>query len=80
MAETPPGVMCKQPRNHTMTVYQELIAKATGLTDANKIDQVEQYMRQVFFRSTISWQTEEQLTEAAEISAQELEIIGWNFR
>ena len=62
-----------------MTVYQELIAKATGLTDANKIDQVEQYMRQVFFRSTMSWQTEEQLTEAAEISAQELEIIGWNF-
>lgn len=63
-----------------MTVYEELIAKATGLTEKSKIEQVENYMRHIYFHSTLNWQTGAQLRKAARESAKDLEMLGWNFR
>ena len=64
----------------TMNLYQRLIAKATGLTDIDKIRMVEQYMRQIYFHSTLGWQTQSELYRAARASAIELEASGWNFK
>ncbi len=63
-----------------MTFYSELIAKATGYTDPDKLDQIEGYMRHIYFHSTLNWQTAEELTKAAKESAADLESIGWGFR
>ena len=63
-----------------MTIYTDLISEATGLSDPDKIQQVEGYMRHIYFHSTLNWQTEQQLITAARESAQDLEIIGWNFK
>jgi hypothetical protein len=62
-----------------MNLYQQIIAKATGIDDVNKINMIEQYMRHVYFNSTLSWQTQEQLNKAARSSAAELESIEWQF-
>ena len=63
-----------------MTIYTDLISKATGLSDPDKIQQVEGYMRHIYFHSTLNWQTERQLLKAAKQSAKELEMIGWDFK
>ncbi len=52
-----------------MNLYQQIIAKATGLTDIDKIRMVEDYMRQIYFHSTLNWQTQSQLNRAAKVSA-----------
>jgi len=62
-----------------MTIYSDLISRATGLTDPDKVEQVEGYMRHIYFHSTLNWQTREQLEQAAKESAADLEISGWNF-
>jgi hypothetical protein len=62
-----------------MNLYQQIIAKATGIDDVNKIDMIEQYMRHVYFHSTLSWQTQDELNKAARESAAELESINWQF-
>lgn len=62
-----------------MTVYEKLIAQATGLADPDKISQVENYMRHIYFHSTLDWQTAAQLRKAARESAGDLELLGWNF-
>jgi hypothetical protein len=64
----------------TMNLYQRLISKATGITDIEKVNMVEQYMRTIYFHSTLSWQTQAQLNRAARESAKELEATGWDFR
>jgi hypothetical protein len=56
-----------------------MIAKATGIDDVNKVDMIEQYMRHVYFHSTLSWQTQDELNKAARESAAELESINWQF-
>jgi hypothetical protein len=63
-----------------MNLYQQIIAKATGLTDIDKIRMVEDYMRQIYFHSTLNWQTQSQLNRAAKVSAIELEASGWDFK
>lgn len=65
-----------QEKRGKLTCYQEIIAQSTGLKDREKIDQVEQYMRHVYFHSTLSWQTRPQLARAARESAEELGLIG----
>jgi hypothetical protein len=63
-----------------MTFYSSLIAEATGLIDPKRIDMVEQYMRHVYFHSTLNWQEMETLYKAARESEQDLELLGWNFK
>jgi hypothetical protein len=63
-----------------MTFYASLIANATGLTDPERINMVENYMRHIYFHSTLDWLELETLQHAAKESAQELALIGWNFR
>ena len=43
------------------TGYQELIQEATGVTDLEHIERIEDTMRHVIFHSTLNWQTREQL-------------------
>lgn len=63
-----------------MNLYQQMIAKATGIDNVKKVDMIEQYMRQIYFHSTLSWQTKEELNTAALESAAELQAIDWDFR
>lgn len=63
-----------------MTFYSALIAKATGLSDPVRIDMVENYMRHIYFHSTLNWQELEVLEKAAKESAEDLAQLGWNFR
>lgn len=63
-----------------MTCYQKLIAKATGLVDMDRIRMIERYMREIYFHSTLNWQTSETLERAARESAQDLTQIGWDFK
>jgi len=63
-----------------MTIYSDLIAKATGLKDPLRIDMVENYMRQIYFHSTLNWQGKEELETAARESAEDLELSGWDFK
>jgi hypothetical protein len=63
-----------------MTFYQALISKATGLTDPHRIDMVENYMRHIYFHSTLNWQELEVLEKAARESANDLALSGWDFR
>jgi hypothetical protein len=58
-----------------MNTYQKLIAEATGITDIEKIDAIEDYMRHIYFHSTLSWQDKETLVIAAKESAQELNYV-----
>lgn len=62
-----------------MSLYQQIIADATGIDSIKKIDMIEEYMRHVYFHSTLSWQTKEELIAAARESAEELESINWDF-
>ena len=63
-----------------MTIYSELITQATGITDPDKVEQIEGYMRHIYFHSTLNWQTAAELTQAAKESAADLNAIGWGFR
>jgi hypothetical protein len=63
-----------------MNLYQQIIAKATGIDNVEKINMIEQYMRHIYFHSTLSWQTQEELNTAAIESAAELQSINWEFR
>ena len=47
------------------TGYQELIQEATGVTDLEHIERIEDTMRHVIFHSTLNWQTREQLMQGA---------------
>ncbi len=63
-----------------MTIYSDLIARATGLKDPERIDMVENYMRHIYFHSTLNWQTKEELEVAAIESAEDLTLSGWDFK
>lgn len=62
-----------------MNLYQRMIANATGIDNVDKVNMIEQYMRQIYFHSTLSWQTQEQLDIAARECAQELLDMNWDF-
>lgn len=48
-----------------MTHYQQQISKATGVTDATTLQDIEDYMRDIYFHSTLDWQSEKQLKQGA---------------
>ncbi len=46
-------------------MYRQIIQQATGETDAQKLADIEECMRQDIFHSTLDWQTAAQLKRAA---------------
>ena len=62
-----------------MTFYAELISKATGQKDPDRLNMIEHYMREIYFHSTLNWQTAEQLETAARESAADLTALNWDF-
>lgn len=48
-------------------MYNDIIKEATGCEDA-EAEKIEDIMRNVVFRSTLDWQTKEQLAEAARLA------------
>lgn len=48
-----------------MSFYHKLISEATGVTEPDTLEEIEDYMRDIIFHSTLDWQTKKQLTDAA---------------
>lgn len=57
------------------TGYQELIQEATGVTDLEHIERIEDTMRHVIFHSTLNWQTREQLMQGAREALQNITLV-----
>ena len=57
------------------TGYQELIQEATGVTDLEHIERIEDTMRHVIFHSTLNWQTREQLIQGAREALQIITLV-----
>jgi hypothetical protein len=55
--------------------YQALIQEATGVTDLEHIERIEETMRHVIFHSTLDWQTREQLQQAAREALQIINLV-----
>jgi hypothetical protein len=58
-----------------LTGYQALIQEATGVTDLEHIERIENTMRHVIFHSTLDWQTREQLQQAAREALQIITLV-----
>jgi hypothetical protein len=54
-------------------MYSDIIKQATGCDEADA-KRIEEFMRDVIFRSTLDWQTTDQLTEAARLAQQALKF------
>lgn len=48
-----------------MNHYQKIMSEATGVTDPDDLNEIEDVMRTAIFHSTLDWQTREQLEQAA---------------
>ena len=64
-----------QAVNGKLTGYQALIQEATGVTDLEHIERIEDTMRQVIFHSTLDWQTREQLKQGAREALQIITLV-----
>lgn len=58
-----------------LTGYQALIQDATGVTDLEHIERIEDTMRHVIFHSTLDWQTREQLMHGARAALQIITLV-----
>ena len=58
-----------------LTGYQALIQEATGVTDREHIERIEDTMRHVIFHSTLNWQTREQLIQGAREALQIITLV-----
>lgn len=58
-----------------LTLYQALIWAATGVTNLDHIERIEDIMRNVIFHSTLDWQTREQLLQGARDALQVPTIV-----
>ena len=58
-----------------LTGYQTLIQEATGVTDLEHIERIEDTMRHVIFHSSLDWQTREQLQQAAREALQIITLV-----
>ena len=61
--------------NGKLTGYQVLIQEATGVTDLDHIERIEDTMRNVIFHSTLDWQTREQLEQGAREALQIITLV-----
>ena len=55
--------------------YQALIMEAVNC-DKDEAIIIEDYMRHIYFHSTLDWQTKEQLVKAAKESCRELKLLA----
>ncbi|AOW13336.1 hypothetical protein LPB72_09805 [Hydrogenophaga crassostreae] len=58
-----------------LSFYQALIRGATGVSDLEHIERIEDTMRNVVFHSTLSWQTREQLEQGAREALQIITLV-----
>jgi hypothetical protein len=56
--------------------YKELISEATGVTDSDKLEEIEEIMRHEIFHSTLDWQTKEEFDKAAKEAHELLKAWG----
>jgi hypothetical protein len=52
-----------------------LIQEATGVTERDHIERIEDTMRNVIFHSTLSWQSREQLEQGAREALQIITLV-----
>lgn len=64
-----------QAVNGKLTWYQALIQEATGVTDLEHIERIEDTMRHVIFNSTLDWQSREQLMQGAREALQIITLV-----
>lgn len=64
-----------QAVNGKLTGYQALIQEATGVTDLEHIERIEDTMRHVIFLSTLDWRTREQLMQGAREALQIITLV-----
>jgi hypothetical protein len=67
--------MTAQAVKGQLSGYQALIKEATGVADVDHIERIEDTMRNVIFHSTLSWQTREQLVQAAREALQIITLV-----
>jgi hypothetical protein len=67
--------MTAQAVKGQLSGYQALIQEATGVADVDHIERIEDTMRNVIFHSTLSWQTREQLVQAAREALQIITLV-----
>lgn len=67
--------MTAQAVKGQLSGYQALIKEATGVTDVDHIERIEDTMRNVILHSTLSWQTREQLVQAAREALQIITLV-----
>ena len=58
-----------------MRYYESLISAATGATDPTDLEEIEDYMRNLVWRSTLDWQTKEQLSASAVVAWNEVQMV-----
>ncbi|MDP2092712.1 MAG: hypothetical protein Q8K50_02300 [Hydrogenophaga sp.] len=61
--------------NGKLTGYQVLIQEATGVTELDHIERIEDTIRNVIFHSTLDWQTREQLEQGAREALQIITLV-----
>jgi hypothetical protein len=61
--------------NGKLTGYQVLIQEATGVSELDHIERIEDTMRNVIFHSTLDWQTREQLEQGAREALQIITLV-----
>lgn len=59
-----------------MSFYHQRIAEATGYTDREDLDLIEDCMRTTIFHSTLDWQTRDQLIAGAREAVEVLKATG----
>ena len=61
--------------NGKLTGYQVLIQEATGVTELDHIERIEDTLRNAIFHSTLDWQTREQLEQGAREALQIITLV-----
>jgi len=66
-------------KKKTMSGYLPAISAATGCTDQIKLKQIEEYMRQIYFHSTLDWIDAATFAKGARESMRDLVELEWRF-
>ena len=73
------GKIYDSPMKQNLVGYAKHISDATNIVDEPKLAMIEEYMRQIYFHSTLDWIDAKTLAKASRESAQELEMLNWQF-
>ena len=58
-----------------MNHYQESISKVTGVTNETDLQEIENYMRDCYFNSTLDWQSKAQFNKGARESWSDIQYM-----